>query len=119
MGEGGRAFVEVSQVGKHTDSDPFRGRRLVVKIVLQALLNYPNPAGLECGSAAVSFRIRHARPFRVRARDAGAALLWRHPVRDDMLPRELSVCDGGTFTPVQEFSVVINACKDAAATQRY
>ena len=79
MGKGGRAFVEVSQVGKHTDGNSFRGRRLVVKIVLQALLNYPNPAGLECGSAAVSFRIRHARPFECGATPVHTALASPRP----------------------------------------
>jgi len=72
VGKGGRTFVEVFHIGEHAGGDPVRGRRLVVELIPQTLQNHPQPARLECRTPAVSSRIRHARPFRVRARDADA-----------------------------------------------
>lgn len=72
MRKGGGTFVEVFHIGKHAGRDPIRGGRPVIELFLQTLQNDPQPAGLEWGCTAVSFRMRHARPFRVRARDADA-----------------------------------------------
>ena len=74
MGKGGRAFLVVVQLRQHTGGNPFCGGRLIVEIGSEALDNQPEPIRLDQGGGAVLIGIRHARPLRTRARDAGAYL---------------------------------------------
>jgi hypothetical protein len=60
------AFVESLQVGPHGSSDPMGYGRLVVKILLQSMQNFIQPARLDGDGGAGVLRVRQARPFGVR-----------------------------------------------------
>jgi hypothetical protein len=53
VGKSGRAFVEVFQINQHGGGNPLRRGCLIVKLLMQALLNQSKPAGIDGGGGAL------------------------------------------------------------------
>ena len=70
VGKGGSARFEVLQFRQDGGSYLLARRRDFIEVAAETLLDQPKPVGFD--SDAVLLGIRHARPFRTRARDACA-----------------------------------------------
>jgi hypothetical protein len=56
-------LFRVIQLSQHRGGDPLRGWRYRVEVVLQALQDESEPAGLDWGAATMLIGIRHAQPL--------------------------------------------------------